>query len=134
MIIFGQCNDVSFACYLQSAAARNLFGMNVVEPLIQKDLPYHKVSHPPKEYGKKITHLDIRTFKLRLQNPVATVTCDMEAIAMRIANQNITSIRNVDTIGKACDLLASDATFEATDFIEDCDTMTFEVTNVEVRT
>lgn len=51
---------------------------------------------------------------------------------MRITNQNVTSIRNVDSIWEARDLLTSDATLELTSFAEHSNAMPLEVANIEI--
>lgn len=56
----------------------------------------------------------------------------METVSVRIANKNIASIRDVDSVREARDLLAANATLELTGFAEDCDAMSLEVANVEI--
>lgn len=81
---------------------------------------------------KQKTHLDVRTFKFRLQNSASAVASDVETIAMRVADQNIAGVADVDAVREACDLLASDAAFELSSLAEDGHAMSFEVANVEV--
>jgi hypothetical protein len=56
----------------------------------------------------------------------------MEAISVTVTDQDIASVRYVNPVWEASDFFASDAAFELTGFAENCDTVTFEVANVEV--
>lgn len=73
----------------------------------------------------------MRTLKLRLQDAFTTVAGNMKTVAVRIANQNIASIRDVDAIREAGDLFVSDAIHELTLLGKDGNTMTFKVADIE---
>lgn len=56
----------------------------------------------------------------------------MEAIAVGISDQNVASVGDVNSVGEARDLLASNATLELARLAEDGNAMTFKVANVKV--
>ena len=53
---------------------------------------------------------DVRAFKLGEQGAVALEDGNMEAVAVRVANQDVPCVRNVDSVGKIGDVLAADTT------------------------
>lgn len=127
MIILGQCNDVAFACYLQAAAARHLWkGLRGELLTIQR--------HFNAAQNETFSHLNVGTFKFRLQDSTATVASNVEAISVRISDENVSSVWNVDSIREARDFLWANAALELTSFAEDCNAMSFEIANVEVVT
>lgn len=79
------------------------------------------------------THLYIGAFELGLQLAVLRVAGNMEAVAVRITDQHIPSIRNVDTIREACDFFAANTILKSTLFGKYCYTVALKVTNEEVR-
>lgn len=56
----------------------------------------------------------------------------MESISMRIANQNIASIRNINSVRKTGNFFIAYTILECTIFMEDRNTMALEVTHVKV--
>lgn len=56
----------------------------------------------------------------------------METVAVRIADENIAGIRDVDAVRKVGQVLAADAAQVHTLFVEDDHIVTFEVAHIEL--
>lgn len=83
-------------------------------------------------FGQNRTHLDIRTLELGLQDAVAREARHMEAIAVRIADENVASIGNIDAVREAGDLLVTNAMHERAVLAENGHVVALEVAHVEV--
>lgn len=83
-------------------------------------------------YIKLFTYLNIRTLELGLQNAVARKARHMEAIAVRVANQNVAGIRNVDAVWEAGYLLVTDAMQERTVLAKYGHIVALEVAHVKI--
>ena len=53
---------------------------------------------------------DVRAFELGEQGAVALEDGHVEAVAVRVADQDVPRVRNVDPVGKIGDVLAADTT------------------------
>ena len=67
--------------------------------------------------------LDIRTLKLPDHWAISLEDRNVETVAMTVANQNIPSITDINTIGEVGDVLAADATQEMSILIKHHNTM-----------
>ena len=72
------------------------------------------------------------TFEFRLQNTITRKAGHVETIAMWITNENIASIRNINAIGEASDLLIANAILKGAIFLEDNDAVSLKVADIEV--
>lgn len=77
-------------------------------------------------------YLNVWTLELGLKDTFAREARHMEAIPMRVTNQNVTGIGDIDTVREGCDFLVADAVLELTVLAEHSNAMTFEVAHVEV--
>lgn len=82
--------------------------------------------------SNNLTHLHVGTFKLRLQFAGPREAGHVEAIAVRIANQNVAGVRDVDAVREARDFLVADAMLEHTALVEHDHVVALEVANVKV--
>lgn len=57
----------------------------------------------------------------------------MEAVAVRVADQNVAGVRDVDAVREARDLLVADAMQERAVLVENGHIVALEVAHVEVR-
>lgn len=64
------------------------------------------------------THLHIRTLKLANQRAIALEDGHMEAVSVAVADEDVTSVADVNAIGVVGDTFAADAVQEVTLFIE----------------
>lgn len=56
----------------------------------------------------------------------------MEAIAMGVTNEDITSVRYINAIGKTGDLLVTDAIEEGAILLENSHAMTLKIAHIEI--
>ncbi len=68
-------------------------------------------------------HLDLRALILRDQLTPAIVDRDMELVAMRVADEDVARVRDVDAVGEGGDWLAPDLAHEPPLFIDYNDTV-----------
>lgn len=78
------------------------------------------------------TDLDMGTLELRLEGALARIAGHMEAIAMRITDEHIPGIGDIDAVWKAGYLLVANAIEECAVVLENGHAMALEVANIEV--
>ena len=82
-----------------------------------------------REHG---TYLDIRTLVLGLQDTVTREARDMEPIPMRVSNQNVARVRNINPVREARNLLVADAVLESAIVTKDSHAVPLKVAHVKV--
>lgn len=127
VIVLSQRHHKALRSDLETAAARDL-PRTVSEQCSQ----WEDKKDGKKEREKVDTYLDIGTLVLGLQDTVTRETGHMESISMRITNQYITRVRNIDTIREARDLLVANPVLERAIVTEHGHAMSLEVAHVKV--
>jgi len=74
----------------------------------------------------------VGTLELGLEGALTGVAGYVEAIAVRVADEHVAGIRNINAIGKASDLLVANAIKECAVVLEDGHTMALEIAHVKV--
>lgn len=80
------------------------------------------------------TYLNIWALELWLQDAFTRKAGHMETVAVRVPDQNVTSIRNVDAIRETGYLLVPDAVLECAVLLKYCHTVAFEVAHIKIGT
>jgi hypothetical protein len=76
-------------------------------------------------------HLNVGTFKLRNETSITRKNCHMETIAMRVPDENIASVRNVDTVRKVGYTFATNSSQEMTFVAKNHHIVTLKVANIK---
>lgn len=78
------------------------------------------------------TYLDIWALKLGNENPIAREDGDMEAVAVRVANDDVAGVRYVDAVGKVGASLVADAAHEHPLLVKHHHVVSLEIAYVEL--
>lgn len=77
------------------------------------------------------TYLDVGALELSDEHAIPREDCNVELVPVRVSDEHVPSVRNIDPIGEVGDVLASDASQETPLVVEHNNAVTLKVAHVE---